>query len=174
MLCFPDNAKLNQGSIFHIKVKESKRMTGCQDNTTRDHTGDNLSSTFEDVGKDLSLERESNEAEYESDGELVHCHRLEGQSQHKLEEMVDNVPDLKGHATSGSESVVVPKSCVAVEDFPLPYGASFSEEGKATASSSKEATIAISKNLPPATTSFTRDQIISKNCALGYSKYEYL
>jgi hypothetical protein len=82
----------------------------------------------------------------------------------------DNFLSPLCRATSGNGSVVEPKSNVAVEDVPLPYDASCSGEDKATTASSKEATNAISKNLPPAITSFTRDQIISKNCCLSFSK----
>ena len=148
-------------------------MIRSQDNTAQDRTGDNLSSTLAEVeGKEL-LEHKSNkvQVEYESGSELVHSYRLEGlQSQDTLEEMVDYVPDVKGHATSKKESVVEPKSYVAVEDLPLPYDKSCSKEDKSTTVSLEEATNPIAMNLPPAITSFTRDQIISKNCSLSFVK----
>jgi hypothetical protein len=84
---------------------------------------------------------------------------------------------VNGHDASGDEPITDPKSYEGAKDLPLPYDASYDEEDKPTTTEVPvpvpvlgAATKAIAEKLPPAITSFTRDQILSKNCSLSYSK----
>jgi hypothetical protein len=166
----------------HLQEKEfSERRIVPQIHTIEDRTGDKFLSTWaEDVGNDCSLDRERKRAEtpveYESDVVIEDFYGLELQdweSEHEPQYMVDYVHVLKGHAISGNESVAEPRYYALAKDSPLPCDESWDVVDKSTIELLKKETNAAAKILPPAITSFTRDQIISKNCCFTYAMYGY-
>ena len=154
-----------------------------EDTTNADCTGESLSS---ELTEKIDAEQpESDEPPIENESKRER-NVLEDNSYclDQLEvlhsEEIERYIPVNGHDASGEEPVTYPKSYEGAKDLPLPYDASYDEDDKPTSTEVvpevasvpvlEAATKAIAEKLPPAITSFTRDQILSKNCSLSYSK----
>ena len=171
-----------------------------EDTTNADCTGESLSSELTEKIDAEQPESDEPPIENESESVLEdnsHClDQLEVLHSEEIEhyspvnghdasgvlhsEEIERYIPVNGHDASGEEPVTYPKSYEGAKDLPLPYDASYDEDDKPTSTEVvpevasvpvlEAATKAIAEKLPPAITSFTRDQIISKNCSLSYSK----
>lgn len=146
-----------------------------EENTNVDCTGDSLSSELTEKIDSEQLESSETRIENESGSVLEENSHCLDQLQVLHPEEIEHYIPVNGHDASGDEPITDPKSYEGAKDLPLPYDASYDEEDKSTTTEVpilvlEAATNAIAEKLPPAITSFTRDQVLSKNCSLSYSK----
>jgi hypothetical protein len=167
-------------NYFHLQQEEvCDETTATEENTDVDCAGDSLSS---ELTEKIDHEQpESDEPPIGNESESVledNSHCLDQLEVSPIEE-IDDIPciPVNGHDASGDGSVTHAKSYEGAKDCPLPYDASYDEEDKSITAEVpmsvpvlETATKAIADKLPTAITSFTRDQILSKNCSLSYSK----